>query len=261
MRPTLFVLAAASAFAQNPPVPAFDVASVKINQQYQSDDVHTWPRKVEVTPGNLSMRNVSMFELIKWAYHVQKYQIAIPSGFESRSGGEAMVDSLRYDVQAKCSKPVSEEEMRPMLQTLLAERFHLALHRETRTMSVYALVEAKGGHKMRPSQLTKAEDGSQDPQRGNVVRGVSLQEMAGELADSRDFNMALIDATGLKGRFDFEINIRKYVPQMKPGDPPFDIISILQEALQKEIGLKLDSRKAPIEVLVIDKIDKAPAEN
>jgi uncharacterized protein (TIGR03435 family) len=262
MRPALFVFLAASALAQNPPAPAFDVASVKINQQYVSEDVQTWSRKIEVTPGNLNMRNVNMFELIKWAYHVQKYQIALPSGFEMRSrGGEVMLDSVRYDVLAKCSKPAAEDEMRPMLQTLLAERFKLALHRETRTLSVYAMVEAKGGHKMRPSQLTKTEDGTQDPQRGNVVRGVLLDEMAGELADSRDFNTPVINCTGLKGRFDFEINFRRHIPQATPGAPPPDVFSIIQEALQQEIGLKLEPRKMPVEVLVIERIEKTPVEN
>jgi uncharacterized protein (TIGR03435 family) len=88
-----------------------------------------------------------------------------------------------------------------------------------------------------------------------------MEEVASELADSRDFNVALIDATGLKGRFDFEINIRKYIPQMKPGDPPPEILTIVQDALLHEIGLKLESRKVPIEMLVIDHLEKTPAEN
>jgi uncharacterized protein (TIGR03435 family) len=261
MRPTLFLFLAVSALAQNPPAPAFDVASVKINQQYVSEDVQTWSRKIDATPGNLTMRNVSMFDLIKWAYHVYKYQIVLPSGFEFRSRGEAMLDSVRYDVLAKSSKSAPEDEMRPMLQALLADRFKLALHRETRTLSVYAIVEAKGGHKMRPSQLTKAEEGKQDSQGGNIVRGVSVEELAGEFADSRDFNTPVVDTTGLKGRFDFEINIRKHIPQFTPGAPPPDVLSIIQEALQQEIGLKLEPRKMPVEVLVIERIEKTPVEN
>jgi uncharacterized protein (TIGR03435 family) len=261
MRPTIFLFLAASAFAQNPPDPAFDVASVRINQQYQVDNVQTWSAKTDVKPGSLTMTNVSLVSLIKWAYHIQRYQIVQPDGLEFRRPGGNYVDTARYDLLAKCDKPVTDEEMRPMLQTLLAERFHLQFHRETRTLSVYAMVEAKGGHKMRPSQLTKAEDGKQDPQGGNLARGVSMEEVASELADSRDFNVALIDATGLKGRFDFEINIRKYIPQMKPGDPPPEILTIVQDALLHEIGLKLESRKVPIEMLVIDHLEKTPAEN
>jgi uncharacterized protein (TIGR03435 family) len=257
----LLVFLAASALAQNAPAPAFDVASVKINKEYVPTEVSTWKRQVEIRPGTFTMRNVSMIELLKFAYHVQRYQIAGPEWFDVRRPGWSRLDAARYDVLAKASGPASEDEMRPMLQALLADRFHLTLHRETRTLPVLALVEAKGVHKMRPSKADHAEEGKQDPQRGNIARGVSMPEIASELSDTRDLDAAVIDATGLKGRFDFEINIRKYFPQLKPGDPPPDVLSIVAEALQQEIGLKLEPRKMPIEVLVIDHIDKSPAEN
>ena len=88
-----------------------------------------------------------------------------------------------------------------------------------------------------------------------------MEEMANELSDGREWDAAIVNATGLKGRFDFELNIRKYIPQLKPGDPPPDVLSVVKEALEQELGLKLESRKMPIDVLVIDHIDKAPAEN
>ena len=147
-----------------------------------------------------------------------------------------------------------------MLRGLLAERFKLALHRETRTLPVYALVVAKGGHRMKPSESSGAST-VEDPKRGAITHGVSMEELAGDLSDSRDFNAAVIDKTGLNGRFDFEINIKKYVPVYRPGDPPPDVFAILQEALEKELGLKLESRKATVEVLVIDHVEKAPVEN
>jgi uncharacterized protein (TIGR03435 family) len=259
MRPVIFVLFAASAVAQKP---AFDVASVKINQQYQPENGRTWEPQIDVKPGIVSMRNVSLVSLIKWAYRVQRYQIIQPSGLEIKRGGSGgYTDTARYDLLAKCDRPVPEDEMRPMLQTLLAERFHLTLHRETRTLPVLAIVEVKGGHKMRPSQLEKVEDGRQDPKFGHIVRGASIEEIATEFSDAHDWDAAVIDGTGLKGRFDFEIDIRKYVPQMKPGDPPPDVLSIVQEALTHEIGLKLEARKVPIEVLVIDRLEKVPVEN
>jgi uncharacterized protein (TIGR03435 family) len=259
--PALFVFLAASALAQNAPAPAFDVASVKINKEYVPTEASTWKRQVEIRPGTFTMRNVSMIELLKFAYHVQRYQIAGPEWFDMRRPGWSRLDAARYDVLAKASGPASEDEMRPMLQALLAERFHLTFHHETRTLHVLALVEAKGGHKMRPSQADQAEEGKQDPERGNIVRGASMTAMANELSDAREWDAAIVDATGLKGRFDFEINIRKYFPQLKPGDPPPDVLSIVAEALQQELGLKLEPRKMPIEVLVIDHIDKSPAEN
>jgi uncharacterized protein (TIGR03435 family) len=261
MRPILLLLAV-SAFAQTPPAPAFDVATVKLNPQYQSDNADTWSTKVAISPGALTMRNVNMYTLLEFAYHVQKFQIVLPAGFEFHNrAGDRLLDSIRYDVLAKCDRSASEDEMRPMLQTLLAERFHLAMHRETRTISVFALVETKGGHKMRPSQLTKADEATPDQKGLSQARGVSMSEIAKELADARDFNSPVIDATGLKGRYDFEVNFRAHIPQMKPGDPPPDVLSIIQETLQQDLGLKLESRKVPIEVLVIDRLDKTPAEN
>src|SRR5215510_10913288 len=116
MRPILILLAV-SAFAQTPPPPSFDAASVKINPQYQSDDSNTWSTKVDITPGTLTMRNVNIYALLKFAYHVQKFQIVLPAGFEFRNrNGDRLLDSTHYDILAKCARPATEDEMRPMLQ-------------------------------------------------------------------------------------------------------------------------------------------------
>jgi uncharacterized protein (TIGR03435 family) len=144
-----------------------------------------------------------MIELIKFAYHVQRYRVAGPDWFDVRRPGWSRLDAARYDVLAKAPGAAKEDDMRPMLQALLAERFHLTLHRETRTLPVLALVAAKGGHKMRVSQSDTAQDGKQDPQRGNIFRGASMEEMANELSDGREWDAAIVNATGLKGRFDF----------------------------------------------------------
>jgi uncharacterized protein (TIGR03435 family) len=257
----IFLLAAGCGLAQDAARPTFDVASVKVNKEYVPTEVRTWERHVEIRPGTLTMRNVSMIELIKWADQVQRYQIAGPEWFHVRRQGMSRLDAARHDVLAKASGAAKEADMRPMLQSLLAERFHLTLHRETRTGSVLALVEVKGGHKMRPSQADQPQEGKQDPEQGNVVRGTSMAEMANERSDDREWDAAVVDATGLKGRFDFELNVRKYLPQLQPGDPPPEILSIVAEALQQELGLKLEPRKMPVGVLVIDHIDKGPVEN
>ena len=204
------------------------------------------------------MTNVNLEKLITWAYHVPRTQISGPIRYWS---SPAWLDGDHFDVVAKAAGPAKEDEMRPMMQALLAERFHQALHGESCTLPVYAIVEAKNGHKMRPSQLTEAQEGGRDAQGANVVRGAALAEVAYELSDARDVNTIVVDTSGLKGRFDFEINLRKYFPQMKPGDPPPDIMSVFQEAFQQELGLRLESRKMPMEVLVIDRIDKTPVEN
>jgi uncharacterized protein (TIGR03435 family) len=256
----ILLLATGCVFAQDLARPTFEVASVKVNKEYVPTEVRTWERHVEIRPGTFTMRNVGMIELIEWAYHVQRYQIAGPEWFDVRRPGWSRLDATRYDVLAK-APGAGEDGMRPMLQALLAERFHLTLHRETRTLPVLALVEAKSGHKMRVSQSDTVQDGKQDPQRGNIVRGASMEEMANELSDGREWDAAIVNATGLKGRFDFELNIRKYIPQLKPGDPPPDVLSVVKEALEQELGLKLEPRKMSVEVLVIDHIDRAPSEN
>src|SRR5947209_5290119 len=117
-------LLAASAFAQNPAPATFEVASVKINRQEPFVD-----RMLRVNGDTLTMRNLTLRVIAAWAYDLQWSQIA----------GPPWIDSDRFDIIAKAAKPLPEDEVRPFLQTLLAERFHFISHRETRNVESLAL--------------------------------------------------------------------------------------------------------------------------
>lgn len=247
MKPTVFFLfLTGSALAQQPaPTLAFEVASVKISQQFGQDEI------VETYPGILTMRNVSFTTMVKWAYQLQVPQIS----------GPGWLDSQRYDILAKAGSPANYAEMRGMFQTLLAERFKFAAHSENKQMTVFVLVEAKRGHKMKESEGDGPAQMRKDLARGAVNERTSMPELAGQLA--QDLRTPIVDMTGLKGRYDFEFNVRAYLPTKEAGRKtgPVDPLDIMQTALQEDLGLKLESRKAPVEILVIDHLEKSPAEN
>jgi uncharacterized protein (TIGR03435 family) len=253
----LFSLLAATALAQQPASPVFEVASVKINQQFRPNDRASAIPKMDTSRGGVTMLNVNLNWAVAWAYDLQRPQVDGPEWF----------DSVRYDIIAKTDHPAKESEVRLMLQTLLAERFKLAVHRETRTMDVMALVQPKSGSiKLTPSKLEEPRD-RQDPDRGLVIEGAALSDLAEDL--SHDLAMPVIDMTGLKGRFDFSFNAQKYVTALRsqlvgeghlPSEPELRVI-LGQDIVAGELGLRLEPRKAPVETLVIDHVEKSPIAN
>lgn len=231
----MFLLLAGPAVAQTAPPPAFEVASVRINEPFLGHD-NRWQGKIETSPESLTMRKVTWYDMLTWAHGITMPQIAGPDWFELET----------YDIAAKAGRPAEKDEMRTMLQTLLAERFKLVCHREARETAGLALAEAKGGHKM------KAPASEDQP-------SVSMPEFAGIIG--HELRVPVADMTGLKGRYYFTFAIlRPYFEEFRK-TVPFDPVGAFQAGLQKEMGLKLESRKAPIEVLVIDRVEKKPAEN
>jgi uncharacterized protein (TIGR03435 family) len=248
MRPTLFfVLVTGSVLAQTALPPAFEVASIRPVRQ---GDQGTGFRNVEASADTLRMRTVSITAMIEWAYGIQVPQISGPNWLDSQS----------YDVFAKAGGPVTDAEMRLMLRALLAERFGFVAHRERKQLTVLVLMEAKGGHKMKESKGGRPGQSPKDTKRGLVVEGISMGEFAEQLA--HDVHIPVVDMTGLEGHYDFELNIAAYLPVGEAGrGGHIDPLDIMQTALQKELGLKLESRKAPVEMLVIDHLERSPTEN
>src|SRR5579883_1990284 len=130
---TLCLFLAVSALAQTPAPPAFEVASVKINEKFRQADRGTWLIDVQHTPGTLTLRNVNLTMLVAWAYGVQRPEVFGPDGMDSR----------RYDIFAKTSGPMDSDDMWPLLKPLLEERFKMVVHREKRRMEVLALTVPK----------------------------------------------------------------------------------------------------------------------
>jgi len=212
---------------------AFEVASVRLNM---SDDRAT---KFNTRNGSLISTNVSLREFIRWAYGVKDYQVAGPD----------WLGSQRYDIVAKAEASVPDDRLMAMLQALLAERFKLAIHRDTKERAVYALVVGKNG-----ARLHEVEAG---PQRSlNKRNYLSAQKISmSQLADSlsRPVNLPVLDMTGIEGVFDIEL---KWAPEEDSANGP----SIFT-AVQEQLGLKLEQRKGPMEIIVVDHAERIPTEN
>jgi bla regulator protein blaR1 len=244
------------AFAQRAPGPGFEVASIK------PGDPNTQQFSLLMAPGGrLSAKNASLRMLIGWAYDMRDYQI---------SGGPGWVGADKYNVEAKPETGVSippgpngAARVRLMTQSLLAERFKLSVHRETKQGSVYELVVAKGGPK-----LKQAKGGwftSQGLRLGHgQVTGTAarISLLANRL--SQEVGRPVLDRTGLPAAYDFSL---KWTPdpvvQLGNGPDPATLPDTdgpsIFTAVQEQLGLKLQPAKGPVEVLVIDHAEKPDA--
>jgi uncharacterized protein (TIGR03435 family) len=262
--------------AQPPSVHSgFEVASVKptVNAEGQS--------LLQAVPGRLRMTNLALRRLILNAYAVQDYQL---------SGDPSWVASEHYDIQATTAGTTSVQQMEgPMLRALLAERFKLTLHRETRQLPVYQLVVGKGGVKLQLSKEGSCTPYSVDSPpppaptpgqpNGNFCglhlsvdglnrtldgKGVALAAVATTLSRTYTSNLGrnVIDRTGLTGTFDVHLKwaIDPLTSPAAPGAAQDLAGPSLPTALQEQLGLRLESTRGPVEVLVIDHIER-PSEN
>jgi uncharacterized protein (TIGR03435 family) len=264
------------AFAQQPAGPSFEVASVKPNTG-SSHLVHLQPSP----GGRFNAENITLRFLMQYAYDVQDFQI---------SGGPGWVNTDRYDIAAKAEgSPSGNQMMGPMLRTLLEDRFKLVLHRETRQLPVFALTALKSGPKLKPSKdgsctpwspysLNTASSpfpapgekpptfcgfrgfGIQDANQTLDMPGSSVEELTASLAMA--LRRSVIDKTGLAGKFDFHLTWTLEAPAVPARAPDLSSDapgSSLSTSLQEQLGLKLESVKGPVEVLVLDHVEKPGA--
>jgi uncharacterized protein (TIGR03435 family) len=239
-------------FAQAQPAPVtFDVASVRTSQLMRAGGEGSRRQRVESSPGSLIMANVTLTTAMKWAYRVQDYQIS----------GPGWIGEDRYDISAKAGSAAPEDQVRLMLQALLADRFKLAFHRQQKEMSAYVVLIGKNGHKMKESENEGAFSAKPNGKMGVSVLHGDLDELAGMM--SQPLQAPVINMTGLKGHYDFTVDMAPYLTQEVISKPSglSDIIPIAITALQEQLGLKLESRKVPVEMLVVDHAEKTPTEN
>jgi len=241
---SLTLLICGMACAQTEAVPRFEVASVKPAGAGR-------PGGGLVTGnGRLTVASETLKRCIMGAYGLGPQQI---------TGGPPWLDSDRFEIVAKAEHPVDDDAaLMEMLQTLLAERFNLSVHRETRTLSALVLEVARNGPKMEKSEegpsSTKATSGvSVD------ARSITMKRFAEVLA--RQTGLLVIDGTGLKGSFNLKVLWRPESPRptVTGVDDAMERPTLF-DALQQQLGLQLESRKMPIEILVIDHAER-PSEN
>jgi uncharacterized protein (TIGR03435 family) len=228
---------------------AFEVASVRVS----AGAAGSRRDSIQFDPGSLTMRNVTLKDAIRWAYGVMGYQVSGPDWLDSR----------RYDIAAKTPAPAAGEQIREMLQTLLAERFKLALHRETKELPAYTLSVSKNGPKFQESQ-TEGETAVRPDKRSMslTVQRAPVSQLVEIL--SNVLHSPVIDLTGLKGRYDITVNATKYAADLTPkapGDAPMDLAALIITGLQEEFGLKLEPRKVSLDLLIIEHAEQTPAQN
>ncbi len=222
-------------------------------------------------PGRINYRNASFKQLVTRAYGVKDYQVS----------GPGWIESERYDVTATMPSDTPKETVQLMLQNLLSERFHLTVHRENKEMPAYALVVAKGGPKLKPAADALPPGGQAGLKRGGMMMmrpgkieasGMDLGAFSNLLANL--IGRPVLDMTGLKGAYDCTLEFAPDssigMPGMKMavrgegGDgapPPESSGPSLFTAVQEQLGLKLEPRKTPLDMIVVDSGDKIPTEN
>jgi uncharacterized protein (TIGR03435 family) len=227
----------------------FDVASIKASKGGNGTSLLTDPA------GKFTAENATLRAIITFAFGIRNFQI---------SGGPSWLDSDRFDIVAKPEARSNPAQVPQMVQSLLADRFKLKFHRETKEMPALALVVGKNGPKLKP---TKPEDDAARPNRGFQGGRGQLTALGADMASlatrlSAIVGRPVIDRTALTGRFDFKL---QWTPdnavQMRSPDEPVpdsehgpSIFTAVQQ-----LGLKLESQKAPVEIIVIDSVEKPSA--
>jgi uncharacterized protein (TIGR03435 family) len=231
----LLVLAGVAAtFGQS-----FEAASIKPNRSGSNNSsTHT-------TNGRITAENVSLKQLIERAYEVADYSLS----------GPTWLGDDKFDIAAKQPSGAPPGQMLAMLQSLLGDRFGLMVHRESRSLSGFALVAGK-----KPPTLHEKPAGAGTSTSGGrgTLKGTNIS-MA-YLADflSRTLDQPVQDQTGLPGVFDVSL---EWNPGLAQTDPASDRLSSIFTAVQEQLGLKLQAQKVTVDVLVVDHAERVPTEN
>ena len=209
-------------------------------------------------PGLVTMRNVDLFSLVALAWGLHRYQLLAPD----------WLDSTYFDVSARIPQGIDADQYRLLLQGMLAGRFRLAVHHETREMRVYDLTVAKNGAKVRLStNPSTAADGLQPPPKTPPAAfhgAVTLNLPAMSMPRFAEFLSGFLDApvedaTGLQG--DYEIHLRALIGAPSPGSDAENAPPPLSDALVQQLGHRLMPRKSQVDVLEVGRMDKSPGEN
>lgn len=316
----VLLLSAAAAFAQTPATPplTFEVASVKPAGPLDPAAIQSGKMRIgmKIDGAMVDIGSFSLRDLIRTAYEVKDYQISGPDWLGSVMGAP------RFNVQAKIPDGATKEQVPQMLQALLADRFKLVVHRETKDHSVYALVVGKGGPKMKeadpdpPAPSTPA-DPPREPKKGEMVigQGASQVRVSGNMEGGKGVTMnggpmgqmhismadgrmhmeaakmsmtmlaefatrfvdrPVVDLTELTGNYLVTLDISMEdlknvaraagammgpVGEGKPSAEASDPAGMSIFMSIQQMGLKLEPRKVPLAVIVIDHVEKSPTEN
>lgn len=233
--------ASLAAYSQNIR-PVYEAATIKPNVSGSGGST------TRGSQGQIVFTNVTLKRLVEQAYGVKPIQVS----------GPPWMEDVRFDVSAKYPPDTKAPERRLMLRALLGERFHLVAHTETREMQGYALVAAKSGFKLKPTESADTNESSNGD--GKILtymaKGVTMAQVADTLG--RRMGEFVVDRTGIQGKYEF--TVRWSTDDQNAAVDP-DPAPSLFSALQEKLGLRLQAQKVPVEIVVVDRIDRTPAEN
>jgi len=219
----------------------FDVASIRPATERVANERDG---RTTISPDALQLHDVSVQTCVAFAYRVSTSQIA----------GPASITEKRYDILAKVDHDATEDQMRQMMKTLLADRFHVILHHERREMRGYILSvfaqpakdPAKFHRSAAPGEVYRENSAT-----GTVARNITMKEFADFLSGPLEGPVA--DETNLPGQYDLELDFRPYVDVNETDKSQLpSVASVLNAAMKGELGLQITSKKATFDTLVID---------
>jgi len=255
LRVTILAALALGAAAQTA---SFEVASIKPNHSGEN------PYSVRIVPGgSVRTLNASLQAIITTAYQIPDFELA---------AGPAWLTTEKWDIEAKGPAAAPPQQVLEMLRVLLADRFQLKVHTESRRMAIYALLVAKNGPKLEPSHIECFDPTAGIPAPapnarpcGGFNRGpaqmlgarISMPGLAKTL--SRVVGRTVVDKTGIDGSYDITLNWKPDELLQPDQDSAASESASLFTAIQEELGLRLEAQRGPVDILVIDSADRASA--
>lgn len=217
---------------------------------FEAASIKPHPEPINVSRSNTSGTYATwtaetLLDLIVEAYNLKYYQV---------TGGPNWAASDHFDINARAADgpPLTQESLRPLVQSLLTDRFQLKVHRETKEISVYALMLAKSGSKLKDPDMNGREAYTMGNNTGlHIVQSHgTMQQLAEQLSNTA--GRPVLDKTGLAGQYAWKLDFN-------PNNTSDSDIPSMSTALQDQLGLRLETQKAPIEILVIDSAEKPSA--
>ncbi len=222
--------------------PTFDAASIRPTEHGTIPDASGYSDANVVDPGHFRAQNSTLDELIRFAWNLKDNQVSGPAWLND--------SGIAFDILATAPSTTPKDQMRVMLRTLLTDRFKLAAHEETKMLSGYELTVVKKGPKLTPA----------DPQEHRSIGSAGGKIVATKVTVARfadyvatDLKMPILDKTGIAGDFDITVQYSH--------NPDTNSAPSVFTALQDQLGLKLESAKVPVEILVVDHVEKSPTAN
>lgn len=239
------------AFAQTGPA-KFEVASVKRSTSSSTDG------RINFTPGRMTAENMPLRFIITYAYNIRDYQLL---------GAPGWVESERYEISAKADGRPEPDQLRPMLQALLEERFRLKVHRSVEERSAYLMLPAKGGLKLPESRADCAALADERPAKGKSSFQCGSWFASDDQFTGMKISMAqfgewlagqvegpVVDRTGYTGTFDIRLKWSRDDQPDSPGAAPAIYTVVLEQ-----MGVKIESGKGPVEMLTVDHVERPDA--